>query len=371
MIMDLNSPSNASLVLEKLKEEEAIQLYPKQKPLTEAEEYIRNMQELYESTQEGIEANNEYHHNIEVAKEATKAELLTAGLYNTFVEPVCESLLATSREKDVAYNIIRDMVQEEGTDNLLYKMRYTNQYLAEAAHRLDLMYDSYCEGVECKIKEGLSEKDVCDIEDKDIKKYIDDCKDNSNKDLTNIIFRRVEGAVSDFIDDKKKSQFRIKQIYDDAKKKIEDYNQASNAVSVVKQTDGETMDGMDPDAMAGDNLNAKLDNQQNQEIAGAGMTPAQEAMAYAKGQESDILDEHYNVFDAMVRVLVESTHRNDKIKSQYINESNKLNFNKIIGDVRGMYTVLEAFNTVCLIDANEDYVKNMIHEMYENAKSSI
>jgi hypothetical protein len=114
-----------------------------------------------------------------------------------------------------------------------------------------------------------------------------------------------------------------------------------------------------------------LDNQQNQEITGAGMSPAQEAMAWAKGQESDILDEHYNVFDAMVRVVVESTHRNDKIKSQYINESNKLNFNKVVGDVRGMYTVLETFNTIGLIDADEKYIQNMIHEMYENAKSSI
>jgi len=371
MIMDLNSPSNASLVLEKLREEEAIQLYPKEKPLTEAEQYIKDMQAFYEDAHGGIESHKEYERNIDVVKESVKSELLTAGLYNTFVEPVCESLLATTREKDVAYNIIQDMVREEGADNLLNKMRYLNQPMAEAAHRVDLAYEAYCEGVEGKIKEGLSEKDVCEIEDKDIKKYIDDCKDNSNKDLTNVIFRRVEGAVSDFIDDKKKAQFRIKQVYDDAKKKIEEYNQASNAVSAVNQTDGETIDGMDPDAAANDNLGAKLDNQQNQEISGAGMTPAQEAMAWAKSQESDILDEHYNVFDAMVRVVVESTHRNDNLKSQYINESNKLNFNKIVGDVRGMYTVLETFNTTCLIDANEEYLKNMIHEMYENAKSSI
>lgn len=370
MIMDLNSPSNASLVLEKLREEEAIQLYPKEKPLTEAEQYIKDMQAFYEE-HEGVESAKLNEENRDLVKEAVRTELLTAGLYNTFVEPVCESLLATTREKDVAYNIIKDHVVEEGVDNLLYTMRYTNQYLAEAAHRVDLAYEAYCESMEGKIKEGLSEKDVCEIEDKDIKKYIDDCKDNTNKDLTNIIFRRVEGAVSDFIDDKKKSQFRIKQIYDDAKKKIEEYNQASSAVAAVNQTDGDTIDGMDPDAMANDNLGAKLDNQQNQEITGAGMSPAQEAMAWAKGQESDILDEHYNVFDAMVRVVVESTHRNDKIKSQYINESNKLNFNKVVGDVRGMYTVLETFNTIGLIDADEKYIQNMIHEMYENAKSSI
>jgi hypothetical protein len=282
---------------------------------------------------------------------------------------VCESLLATTREKDIAYNIIESMIKENGADDMLHMMRYKNIYLAECAHACDKAYDAFCEGMDCKIKEGLSEKDVCEIEDKDIKQYMDDCKDNTNKDITNKIFRRVEGAINDFIDDKKKTQFKIKQIYADAKKKVDDYNQASSAMNIVSQTDGDTMSGMDPDTNASDNINAKTDNQFNQELSGPSgdMTPAQEAMSWARGQESDILDEDYNFFDAMVRVIVESAHKNDSLKSSYINENGKMNFNKVISDARGMYTVLEAFNTINLIDVDEDYLKKTIREMYESS----
>jgi hypothetical protein len=119
MIMDLNSPSNASLVLEKLREEEAIQLYPKEKPLTEAEQYIKDMQAFYEE-HEGVESAKLNEENRDLVKEAVRTELLTAGLYNTFVEPVCESLLATTREKDVAYNIIKDHVVEEGVGRVIF-----------------------------------------------------------------------------------------------------------------------------------------------------------------------------------------------------------------------------------------------------------
>jgi hypothetical protein len=91
-------------------------------------------------------------------------------------------------------------------------------------------------------------------------------------------------------------------------------------------------------------------------------------MAGARATESEILEEAYNVYDGMLRIMVESCHKTKSIKDQYLGEDGKLSIPKIMNDTRAMYTVLETLNTMGLVEADDAYLKNMLHEMWEDSE---
>ena len=386
-IMGLDTPSNASVIQQMLKESEAINLYPEAE-VDPAEEFSRQLRETYGSMYDNIDEKSSNARAKSEFLEQTKADFLTLAMYQNMVQPVLEMQLATSREKDVATNALAGFVKEEGVDNLLDMFRYKNLYLAEIAHSVDKAYDKLLETVNSKVKEGLPMKDVCEIEDKDIKKFLVDSDGKVPRDITGVINRRVQGAIDDFVDDKKKSQFQIKKIYDKAREKVDQYNQAQQAMNMASQTDAGTGDSMDPEVSIDNNLNAKLDAQNQQDIMaqndpnsynptqissdpGVGLqTPQQEAMAWAKSQENEILESNYNIFDAMMRVVLESAHRTKAIREQYMDtNTNKISFKEVFNDTRAMYTVLEALNTLNVIPITEEYLAKMIHEMYADAEA--
>lgn len=386
LIMDLETPSNADMVLQSLKESEAINLYPTPE-VDPVEEFTKSMGEMYNKLYEASDTQALVEEARYQFLNETKSDLLSLALYQNLVAPVQEAQLATSREKDLALNAVANFVNEEGTNFLLDTFRFKNVYLAEIAHCVDEEFDHILEMVDGKIKEGLPEEDICDIEDKDIKKYLVDCGNKVPKDVTTIIHKRVEGAITDFVDDKKKSQFKIKQIYDKAREKVDQYNQAQQAMDMANQTDAGMNGSADPEVSIDANLNAKLDAQNQEDImnqaepgydpttmggnSGVGLqTPQQEAMAWAKSMESQVLEESYNVFDAMVRVLVESAHKTEAIKQQYLREdANQIDFELVFKDTRALYTVLESLNTIGAIEADSSYLTAMLHEMHEDSEA--
>lgn len=382
-LMDLDTPSNAEYAKHYIKETQTIDLYPEKK-IAPSEKFVQELQETYGpmyEAQDQLKAEAQYRQQF---LQETKCDLLTLGIYNNLIRPVQEMQNATTREKDIALDAISNLVHEEGTDFLLDRFKYQNRYLAEIAYCTNEAYENILECMDYKIKEGLSEKDVCEIEDHDIKKYLVDCSHKVPKDITTIITKRVQGAIDDFVDDKKKCQFQIKKIYDKAKEKVDQYNQAQQAMDAVAQTDNGSSGSMDPEVSIDANLNAKLDAQNQQDLMNQAefsndpnnqsqvglQNMQQEAIAYAKSQENAILESNYNVFDAMLRVLVESTHKSQAIKKQYLTEKGKLNFEQLFTDTRAMYTVLEAVNTLNAVHVDADYLKTMIHEMYQDCEAS-
>lgn len=377
--MDFKPLSNAEAILEQLKRDTAFDLYPKEEPIDEDKQAF---QEAYEW---GIEkANHEMQTRMDHSAflENVQEELLELGIYSAFVSPVLESFAANTREQDIACDSIKEFVQDKGVINLLEQFRYQNIHLANLAHVIDKEYDRIVEHCDNCIKEGLPEEEIHKIEDHDIHKFVLDCKSCCPKDITNKITQRVEDAVNDFIDDKKKSQFKLQQIYQKAKQKIQDYNNSQQTMGMPSQSDIPMGDGsMDPEVGVDNNFNAKMDAQQNEEIANManpGMqpppnamkgsnvglqTPAQEAMAWAKGQESMILESSYSVFDAMVRAVMGNIYKNSALQESYMDSNGKTDLKTVINDVRSMYTILEAFNVLGIIDLNEEYITNMLQEM--------
>lgn len=380
LLMDMKAPTNADFVKEYLREQTKFDLYPEE----EKETFYDRLQEEYDLAFKSEDQHRQYMAFRNSFLEDTKSELLAMGLCTAFIEPVLESMYATSREYDIAYDSIQHFVNEQGTDNLLNQFKYQSNELSQLAYLVESTYNTIIENIDYKIKEGLPEDKCYDIENNDIKKFVVDCKTCCcPKDITNKITRRVEDAVNDFIDEKKQTQFKIQQIYQKAKQKVEELNQAHQSFDSLNQTDtGST--GMDPEVGIDNNLNSKLDMQQQQDIANMNdpsmqspptvasntmglppMSPAQEAMAWAKNQESQLLESNYSVFDAMVRILIESSYKNDGLRATYLNERGKTDIQKVMNDVRAMYTVLETCNVLNIIDVNEEYLENMLKEMHD------
>lgn len=372
-----NKPlTNAEIIRDYLKEQTSFNLYPEEEHTRSIHEELQEEYDRMFAKADAAKASMEFRSSF---LESLKEDLLVEGIYSMFVESVLENMAATDREYEVAYDSIKHFVEDEGVENLLRQFKYQNDVLADLAHFTESYYNYFVEGIDCKIKEGLPEDQAYEIEDKDIDSFIVGCKCKCPKDITNKITKRVEDAVDDFIDDKKKSQFKIQQIYQKAKQKIEDYNNSQASLGNMNQSDI-PMDGMDPEVGIDNNLNAKLDMQQNQDIANLNdpsmqpqpnaanpiqMTPAQEALAWAKNQETMILENNYSVLDAMVRVLMESTYKNEILKESYMGDNGKTSLRKVLNDAKAMYTVLETFNILNIITLNEEYLENMIQEMHK------
>ena len=86
-------------------------------------------------------------------------------------------------------------------------------------------------------------------------------------------------------------------------------------------------------------------------------------MAWANSKIHTMLEQNYTVFDALVRILVEGVHKVSTLKEAYTVDG-KLNSKKVMNDVRAMYTCLETYNTLNIIDVDEQYISNILKEMY-------
>jgi len=352
-IMDLDTPSNASLIRQKLLEDSSIDLYPK-----EEEKYdpLASYREYYELQEQQETKRNQ----LSTFKEDVKHELLSTALYQGFLNPVLESFYAKSHEKILGRNLVCDFVESHTPDALLSKFKYQNTILAEVAFTVDQYYNHIINETEEKIKKGLTEDDIYEIEDDTIKDMVLDVKSSIPKDVTKTITKRIQNSIEDFIDNKKKSQSEIKNIYDKAKEKIEQYDQTQDFMNPY-QTDAETQDGMDPDVAANDNLAGKLNMQQAQ--VDQQNAYKEEVMREARYKESMILESGYcNVFDAMLSNLVETIHKVGILKEAYSVDNSSINVEKAFNDTRVMYAWLECVNTTQMEDIDSAYLTELLKE---------
>lgn len=256
-------------------------------------------------------------------QEDVKKELLFHSIYEGILESVCESMAMTSHQREVIANTIVDFINEQDIEDLLDKFKYQNLYLAEFARLINEKSDVILESAKDKIKEGLPEKDAFQIENDKINDYILNVKGVVPDNFCNCVYDRVEDAVNNFIDDNRKNKSDIKKIYDDAREKV----------------------------MASDG---------DQEIQ-------QEALRIAKKKEADITNRSTNVFGEMVKIMTESVHRIEPIRESYTNKTtNKIDFGKLVGDVKAIYTFMEAMNTCGIIDVDPQFITETLQNLRED-----
>lgn len=340
MIMYKRTPrTNAKTVMDYMKQkaiqESTFDLYPKEeaKEKTFAENNAEIFYENKKRRNKLIESKSAFMDEVQKA-------LVSNALFYSIVEPVLDEQAANTHEKTLAASVINEFVNQQNIPQMIRDWKHKSIYLAEIASNIDKYADIIKESADEKIKQGLSEKDAFDIEDADINKFVIDIKDTIPKDITKLISDRVEDSVDNFIDTNKKNKFEIKKIYDNTKGKIDQINQDQAEVTQDVPTD-------QPD--------------QTQVMQ-------QEAVAFARRKEREILERPTTVFGEMTNIMLESIHKVGVLKEAYSNEYNKINFGKIVNDTKVMYSFLECINTLNLIPIDEEYINNMLFDMRKSVK---
>lgn len=339
--------SDAEATLEKLREHSMIDLYP------EEEKVVENPQrDLFSNEMYRRKLNEDYNKFAKTVKE----DIFTESYYQFILQPVLESQMAKSRSYDLGWNLINDFIKENDCESLLAQFKYENIYLYELANTIENTYKTILNEVNDRIKEGLGEDEIFNIEHKTIKTLIKDFGNKAPFNIVQNVENRVEKGISDFIIHQKDSIAKIQSLYNKTKDKIDTYNMAKQATM-----DNFANTDQDQDLMNDNLLNSKMDNQQDQETMNQMQdAPQMEAYQDIKRLESQILEENYNIYEAIVRILTEASHKSEKIKSMY------KNFNTLQEDAKTMYTLLECLNATNIISVDDKYLKNMLENMSED-----
>lgn len=296
---------------QQLKEDSLIDLYPENKPMNAYEKYMMNEGTRTASLQ------NKYNF-----QEAVQKELIYRSLFDSVICPIMQENYANSHQMQVASQTVVDFINEEGASNILNKLQEGNLYMMNLASLINETTELIMETAKDKIREGLSEKDAYTIENQKIDDFVINAKDTIPSDLNKVISDRVEDSINDFIADNKENKLRVKQIYDKAREKI-------------------TMADGNPELQ-------------------------ESYLRQAKRQEMQITEAATNVFGAMTKIMIESVYKIKPLKESYTNDLGKIDFSKVVGDVRSMYTCLEAFNTLGVIKADTECLAKTLKEMRES-----
>lgn len=353
-------PSYAEIALAKLREHNKFDLYPQEEE--EDPPILKALREHYEQ----LEGNDRFKVENDTRLEFNNyllEEILTEVINTIIVDPVLTLNYPTSRDRMLAGSLIYDFVHENGADNLIRNFKYRNVYLAEIALITEEVYD------EIEKQKGITQEDIENIENGTIKDKILKKEAKLPKNITKLISKRVEDSIDDFLNDKRDMDARLRQIYDKAQAKIDKFNQEKESLMMGQQSAVDTTDGSDPELGANAMYNSKMDAQQGQEVMDqgpdTGLGVQEQYLAEAKDLEYKELNKPYSIFDAMMRIVTESTHKNQSLRESYINEQNEFNYQKLLNDVRTMYTILECVNTLNMVEINADYLTKMLKKMQE------
>ena len=311
--------TRAQLVLEQMaldeqKNAQVINLYPDEpKELNYYEQY---------QMQEAVRKDD--FKRITAFQEAVMKELVFQSIYEGVVLPVLENAFANDHHKQLAASSIVDFINEqENIYDMINKWKYKNIYLAEFAQNIERCFKLINETAKDKLKEGLPEKESYKIENEKIDDFIIDTKDIIPPDITKTIMNRVEDSINDFIADNKLNRMKVLEIY----------NKAKDQVAAA--------DGQDP-------------------------AIAESYLQLAKRKEREITEAPTTIFGEMVKIMVESVMKVKALNESYTHEDGKIDFEKVLGDVRTIYTFMEAMNVVGIIDVTPEYMTKTLQGMRES-----
>lgn len=307
--------SNAQVRLDNLKsvQEQKILLY-NEKPQVQQESLSDKVYEINK------QKNLLFDHQQKCLDEAQK-NLVSNAIFHSIINPVLEEFGATTSEKIIGAKIVNNFVQEHNIPSLLNDWKHKSIYLAELANTIEVHLDKYKNKIKEKNIEELKDEDS-ELDGFDINDLISDTDGIIPKDITNLIYDRIEDSVDQFIDNTKKNKYEIKKIYEKTKEKI-------------------------------DSLNDSDDNEMIQN----------EAISYAKRKEKEILEQSTNVFGYMVNDIFKAIHENKTLKESYYNDYNSIDFNRVVNETKVLYSVLEAFNTLNIQPVSEEYLYKILKEI--------
>lgn len=216
--------------------------------------------------------------------------------------------------ESVARNCCEIFVKEEGTNNILRRCKST-LFLNEFCNIVEEAYKSVIHGA------ADETEDVFQIDNSTMKEYYDKLRTLNYEPMCNTIITRVAEAEKDFVASNIKDKAKLEDAAEKAKGKV-------------------------------DAIKAKDENSEDK-------IKEEFAIMYKK-DINRINNRSKNILESIISHMGEGIIKDDDLRGQFIQESGKLDTNKIINTAEVMYTFLEMVNTTGIKEVDAAYIESVI-----------
>ena len=252
-------------------------------------------------------------------KDNVKKKLVREAICNIVKESIHNPIL---RDEALCEALVYQYVDESGVENLLKKMRLSNNELLRSIY--ENTEDSYKEITKDATMEDPNSQTMDQEDLKDFWKKVTDSTDVD--DVTNMIRLRVANAEEEFVNRNIRDKENINTIMQDTAARVQ----------AAKDTN---------------------DNDYSDAVA-------QEESAIAKDAIYRVQHEgQRNVFGKMVINLGELAMTKEPLRKEFVLENGRLDVDKVVETVRCMYTVLETVSSLNLEKVDDKYIEETLNSM--------
>lgn len=266
-------------------------------------------------------------HTKMLNEQRDKADLRRAN-YNKFLVESKDFLIVEAMDKmllqclpdlnpqleTVARNCCEIFVKEEGATNILRRCKST-LFLNEFCNIVEETYKSVIHGA------ADEKEDVFQIDNSTMKGYYDKLRTLNYEPMCNTIITRVAEAEKDFVASNIKDRAKLEDAAEKAKEKVD----------AIKAKDEDSEEKIKEEF----------------------------AIMYKK-DINNINNRRKNILESIISHMGEGIVKNDSLRGQFVQESGKLNANRIIDTAEVMYTFLEMVNTTGIKDVDASYIESVI-----------
>ena len=216
--------------------------------------------------------------------------------------------------KVVGKHCCENFVKEEGVNNILRNCKKT-LFLNEFAIILEETHKKVVLGA------ADNKNDEFEIDNSTMKEYYDKLRGMNYEPMCKTIINRVADAEKDFVQSNIKDREQIESAAEKAKDKIDS----------IRTKDEDTAEDI-----------------------------KDEFTIMYKKEVNNIENRRRNILESIIRHMGKNIVSDDVSRNDFVQESGKLNMNKIIDTSEVMYTFLEMVNTTQLREVNAEYLEGVL-----------
>lgn len=337
------------------------------------EESAKESEKLANSIREAKENRNSKSRAFSETSSRIRTELLEDTLKSIYIGALMETTALTDSGLELANRLIENYVKENGTQNLLRKMRGKTYIqdcicnIVEATH-LHVMQE---------VENEIDDKDASDISstevsDEDREQMYDDLsKEEDINKAVETIAQRVTDAEQEFIQKNNEDKEALKNIANKFTERIKGADLDSNDSGSEEESEMDSSPSVEePTEDEGDNTDTETDDSGDTTET----TPTEdnsedetkdeikeEAARIAKQLMGDRRERRIrNVYEQVVVNLTSSVIKDDTLKEQYLDENNKLDMGNIVEAATCIYTLMEFVNTLQLERVDAKYIEKAL-----------
>ena len=283
------------------------------------EQALKEKEDLYISRESIREAAQKRVDNYYKYKDDVKKTLVTTAIRNLCIESMTNP---SDYEIAVMESLVGQYVQDKTPVGLLKTMKISRNGL------LRKIYEAEVEAEKEITKDADKDDETTLVINRnnvdDFWKEVDDTEDVD--DVTNMIRLRVANAEEEFVNRNLQDKENIDTILKDTAQRVQ-------------------------------NAKSGYDNEYGDRVE-------ESETRLAKDRIYQIQHENRrNVFDNMVRALSEAVMKDEITKDQFVNESSRLDVDKVVSCARCMYTLLEVVSTIQLEKVDDQYIQDTLNSI--------